>query len=61
MHNHTWWSCINNKKEPGVTVRTKSIPGRENSKCKGPEMGVSLAGLANPKAPGLENSYQGED
>lgn len=50
------WQCyVNDKKEPEVTVGTRSFPSRENSKCKGPEVEVKPDGPGNTKAPGLRN------
>ena len=38
----------------------KSIPGRGNSKCKGPEVGMCLEGRRNSEDPlWLERSEQG--
>ena len=31
------------EKESSIYVWGKSLPGKENSKCKGPEMGTSFA------------------
>lgn len=52
---------VNDKKEPEVTVGTRSFPSRENSKCKGPEVGVKPDGPGNTKAPGLRNCDPWED
>lgn len=32
-----------------MTPEEESIPGRENGKCKGPEIGVCLASLRDSK------------
>lgn len=47
-----WWGGARGDSQ------TKSFPGRENNKGKGPEMGSCLVGLGNVKACRLKNSYQ---
>ena len=41
-------------KTPGVSTCKKNIPGRGNSKCKGPEAGEALACSEKRKPGGLE-------